>query len=804
MHEFRVATWLCLALAATFDPLANAAQPVQERLGSNPKALYLVTGTVDLTNAPSLLDDPNAGFDPGSHYVIQLDGPITADRHEAIAASGITLGEYLPMYAYIVKGADLNRDALRNLSFVRWVGLYESDWKTAPSALTVKTFETDERKQLALAGKKRMVIHLFGGADFARAARKVADASGKITDLQPIEENCRMEVEIDSAAAANLAAIAEVQFVDEALEGVPRNSTTTWIAQSNVSNFTPLWDAGLHGENQVVGLIDWGLDENHCAFNDSVPPGPDHRKLLAYFVADGQTIPGGFGYHGTYTGCILAGLDLSATNPDFTGMAYNSKLVMQHYTGNITTANLFSRLQYAHDLGASVHSNSWGSSSVVAYSAWCVDIDTFSRTYEDDLILVAIMNGSAGSLPGSIRSPENAKNCLATAATLDTPNQEGIGSGARGPTTDGRQKPEIWIPGCPNSAAVLTPCGVSTQACATSWSAPAASGMVTLARQYFMEGFYPSGAANMADAFTPSGALLKAVMVNSARNMTSIAGYFGTHEGYGRVLMDDALFFNGEARKLAVHDVRNADGLSTSDTDTYHINVLSSAERLKISLVWTDVPASLNAALAPVNNLNLVVTDPSNNVYNGNAFDSNAESIVSDTTDSLNNSEQVLRSNPETGVWRIDINAAAVNSGLQGYALVISGNMEPVVVCLKGDLNDDGTVNAADISGFVSVLLNGGTPREFCAADVNGINGAGPDDVNPFVSLLLGVTFCPRVKGDLNGDMLVDGADVQGFTTVLITGGTPDELCAADFDYSDVADLTDLNLFMERLIEPGT
>ncbi|HWL94245.1 MAG TPA: hypothetical protein VNT79_12000 [Phycisphaerae bacterium] len=51
-----------------------------------------------------------------------------------------------------------------------------------------------------------------------------------------------------------------------------------------------------------------------------------------------------------------------------------------------------------------------------------------------------------------------------------------------------------------------------------------------------------------------------------------------------------------------------------------------------------------------------------------------------------------------------------------------------------------------------------------------------------------GSLHCLRVHttcilGDVNGDFLVDGADVQGYTDVTITGtGTPRELCAASID----------------------
>ncbi len=43
---------------------------------------------------------------------------------------------------------------------------------------------------------------------------------------------------------------------------------------------------------------------------------------------------------------------------------------------------------------------------------------------------------------------------------------------------------------------------------------PVVAGSAALVRQYFMDGYYPSGKRNEADKRTPSGALIKAVMIS--------------------------------------------------------------------------------------------------------------------------------------------------------------------------------------------------------------------------------------------------------------------------------------------------
>ena len=66
--------------------------------------------------------------------------------------------------------------------------------------------------------------------------------------------------------------------------------------------------------------------------------------------------------------------------------------------------------------------------------------------------------------------------------------------------------------GCVCSNTNSANCALGTDR-GTSMSTPVVAGAVALVRQYFVEGWYPTGAAVTADAYTPSGPLLKAVML---------------------------------------------------------------------------------------------------------------------------------------------------------------------------------------------------------------------------------------------------------------------------------------------------
>lgn len=721
-----VGIWaLSLIGLGCFAQSASAIDTPLRTLERDGRSLYLRTGTVNTRQRPSLL---GAGvvFNAATPYVLQLDGPMTSARRAALTSIGVHLGEYLPMNAYLVDLHGIPADKLSSLGFIAWIGQLDSGWKTSPDLGGTTTFQTAERKQLQNAGRKRVAIQFFHPEDAAAAVASLQQLGANRTDMQISSDSSTLEVDLPANRIASLKNLSQIKFVEESAEAQPRNDTTCWITQTNIPNNTRLWDMGLHGEDQIAAVIDWNLVLNHCAFKDPLHPtaGPDHRKVLAYTGSSGT-----FAFHGTHVCGVLAGYDPAESNPAFKGQAYMAKMIFMNNPTEINSTNLFTKMEINHNQGARVHNNSWGNSSR-NYIAWSRDIDLFSRTYEDDVVVVATTNSNV-----QIQAPENAKNCLAINANGDTPSQESYCFGGFGPTTDGRQKPELFATGCgSNSASDSLPCGVHSDF-GTSYAAPVVSAMVLLTRQYFMEGFYPVGIEGAGTAFTPSGALIRALLVNSGSDMAGFGGYFSVNEGWGRVLMDDALYFDGDSRKLIVQDVRNVDGLSTNETDTYYIYVASSSQSLKVTIAWSDAPAALMATFTPVNNLNLVVTDPNGVTYLGNHF-TGSQTSTGGSADVVNNIEEVLRASPEVGIWKVEVTGGAVAVDTQGYGLVVTGDVE-TSCANKGDVNFDSIIDGNDIIAFVDIVLNGGTPEQLCAADMNSVDGPDENDVDAFVTALL-------------------------------------------------------------------
>jgi hypothetical protein len=479
-----------------------------------------------------------------------------------------------------------------------------------------------------------------------------------------------------------------------------------------LSSATPLYDHGLHGERQIIAVLDTGLDVDSCFFAEtdgSKPPintvDLTRRKVIAYdFLYDNPSSSGAYDNqgHGTHAAAAAAGDQMTPAQHDFgDGIATAAKLVIQDagYTGGDACSqrpgigcpvNITPILDQAYKQGARIHSNSWGDRQgatglvvpTANYSASARDIDAFVYAHPDMLVVFNTGNlGSAGTPPASsLSAPGCAKNTLQVGGTRNNAAEMDdtlSGFSLIGPTRDGRIKPDVVGPAYVTAGDARVVTGSSCAATAqpgTSWSSPSIAGAAALVRQYFTDGFYPSGSANASNAITPSAALLKATIIAAAgrvpwrANGTPSAPVPSFEQGFGFPVLDNALYFPGDRAKLHVIDLANASGLAVGETNTLRLDVKAGAQ-LKAVLVWTDPAGIARTASDPtpelVNDLDLRVVDPSGLALGG--------------SDHLNNVEAITIAAPSTGTYSISVTANRLGSGArQGYALVVTGDVSEV------------------------------------------------------------------------------------------------------------------------------
>ncbi|MCP3978751.1 MAG: S8 family serine peptidase [bacterium] len=651
-------------------------------------AWMLTVGATDAGAASVELRLAAGPFDPlehaageqrdGRYHVVQFERSIDEATLDRLRVAGAEPLSYLPDRAYVVRAGAASLDGIRALGGVRWAGAFRPEWKLAPD-LGTRPFVDATRRG---AGRMRATVELHPGEDLDAAARAAAGLGAELLGRQRFAAVRRLELRATRGQLERLARLDAVAWIEESGELSLRNDDAHWVVQGGDAPATPVWDRGLHGEGQIVGVIDSPIDVRSCFFRDprDNSPGPDHRKIVSYRSSQGLV---GFS-HGTHVAGIVAGDAVPATgSAGNRGHAWAARIAFDNagdiYGSDFDPSNLYERLTLARADGARVHSNSWGDEGTVRYTTWSRDADLFAYDHEDALVVFATSSRS------TLRTPENAKNVLAVGATGNGTESDALCIGGRGPTTDGRRKPDLVAPGCGvASARNNSTCSTRTLS-GTSMAAPAVAGAAALARQYFVEGYYPSGSPRPEDGLIPSGALLKAVLINAGTDLPSAGGFPGDREGWGRVALDDALYFDGDDRGLVVlEDRRNVDGLRTEKVRSFSLNVRDDRHPLEITLAYTEPPGAVYSVVATVNDLDLVAVSPGGRLHYGNNF-RNGTSVSRGAPDARNNVEQLVFPHPETGEWSIEVHATAVNEGRQGFALVATGQFDELGAGLRYD-----------------------------------------------------------------------------------------------------------------------
>lgn len=339
--------------------------------------------------------------------------------------------------------------------------------------------------------------------------------------------------------------------------------------------------------------------------------------------------------------------------------------------------------------GARVHSNSWGA-NINAYTTYASQVDSFSFNNDDMIILFAAVNSGADG-PGSVGAPATAKNCITVGASETPDPNRGRRDGnmalfsSQGPTSDGRYKPDVSAPGFFVTSANSNSAGDCpvTEMAGTSMATPVTAGAVGLVRQFLREGYYPSGRKGGSAPIIPSGALLKAMIINSAVQMTGsyrnapLATVVPANvQGFGRIQLNKLISDDSGGKtpgdRLMLIDDGSRPISATGDEHEYEVPVggVDSilGNEFKVTLVWTDPPAQPFATNPLLNDLDLLV-EAAGSIRLGN-------DVRGTGRDGTNNVEQVVVPVYETATFKVKVRGATVRQGAQRYALVISGPLQ--------------------------------------------------------------------------------------------------------------------------------
>ncbi|HET8946258.1 MAG TPA: proprotein convertase P-domain-containing protein [Candidatus Polarisedimenticolia bacterium] len=648
-------------------------------------------------------------------YLVQMVGPardewladLTARGDAAIVAS--LPSNAFALFASPSAWARMSRDAGRPTSPIQWAAAYHPAYRIAPGL------------EAAIARDDREVDVVVQLVEHAGTKQTVADlkarASAVLMDDVALRGLRDVRVRIPARLVTTLAAQPDVFWIEPCLPKIKMDERQGQIMAGNLDATgsqpsAPGYLSWLSGKGFgttfpfTVDVADDGFDRGsttdvHQDFKDA--SGTPRVTYISNYTTDPSGDGGGG--HGNLNAAIVGGYNDTQGNSAFDdpngyqyglGIAPFARLGASKIFSNagaFTSTAYSTLIANAWNNGARISSNSWGltgtGANLYTTDSRSYDIlvrDAASGTAGNQEMAIVFAAGNAGSGANTVSAPGTAKNVI-TAGASENFRQTGtdgcgiantgadnakdiISFSSRGPTSDGRKKPDLMAPGTHVQAAASRSAnydgsGVCNQywptgqtlyawSSGTSHSTPGIAGAVALARQWF---------ANQGWG-TPSPAMLKAFLAATPTYMTGVGANDtlpSNNQGYGRLNLGRAL---DGATNLRVDQtqVLGAAGQTYTTSGT----IASSALPFRVMLAWTDAPGATSGN-AWVNDLDLEVT-VNGTLYRGNVF-SGSGSVTGGVADTRNNTEAVFLPAGTTGSFSITVRATAVNGdGVPGNA----------------------------------------------------------------------------------------------------------------------------------------
>jgi len=777
-------------------------------------------------------------------HLVQFAGPVKPEWYAALTATGAEVVTYIPHNTYLVYGDEESLGRVRSLGpFMEWEGPLRTEDKVHPLAR-----RAGRAGRADGAGNDLHAVQLVVDPAANEATSRVIDTLrlGAVRSRFRVLQYENVIVHLDPGQLAALAERPDVVSIQPYVIPQMRDEKQGQIVAGALSGGAPTGPGYLSflaakGFTQsqftasgfAVDVSDSGVDDGTTAPNhfglyvDGILGGVSRvvYNRLEGFPLGGGVIQGCDG-HGTINAHIIAGFSNLTGFPfeDADGYKYGLGIAPFVKVGSsvifdpsYTFPNFPNLQSRAYRDGARISSNSWGSAVSGAYSVDSQAYDALVRDAQpsgsavpvagNQEMVIVFAAGNDGPTPSSLGAPGTAKNVLTAGASenvraiggadqcgLDDLGADAVGDiasfSSRGPTTDGRRKPDLVAPGThvtggvfqtdtPGATGQADACFDGTGVCGgpvtsffpdgqqfytsssgTSHSTPAIAGGAALVRQYFLN----HGLA------APSPAMTKAFLMGSARYLTGAdAGDTLPSNAQGMGLMDLGTAFDGADRVL--RDQVAADTFTaTGQTRTFAGTVVSASRPLRITLAWTDAPGSTTGN-AFRNDLDLTVRI-GGLTYRGNVF-AGALSVAGGVADVRNNVESVFLPAGTTGTFTVTVTAANINSdGVpnvggaldQDFALVVYNGLEtpvPNVVAAGSSLASE---NCGGGNGAID-------PGETATVNL-ALSNTGTGDTTDLIATLLSSGGVLAPSGPQHYGALVHGGPAVSRPFTLTAAGT--------------------------------
>ncbi|KAI9661403.1 MAG: hypothetical protein M1831_003136 [Alyxoria varia] len=647
-------------------------------------------------------------------YVKGKQAPSNTDLRTLIDKK-VQVQEYIFDSTYMCKySGDLK--VIRQLPFVQLANVYSSDLKTAQS---LKSSIKDKKQATYIVD-----VLLHRGAvqtpkDLSVSLSMAAQV--KKEDLRILTAKIRLT--IDPTKLSAIEKLDDVNRIEEVIPKEPANDVARQILNVDVMlGGWPVLLAKNQGEEQTIAIADTGIYQDHPAFKGKNIQVVDFNKTPE--VDPAGVDPTGHGTH-VCASAIGSGVTKDKTGKEILlrGSAPNvKKLIMQslklywpadkkwYYTECDDMVRL---LTEADALDARIHSNSHNKTfsadgPQIGYDSDAAGLDRYTNEVYQGLV-VLFSAGNCGHMKNNNKKLEQiggaaaAKNCITVGATGSTRVNDSQKYGAtdfpatgpatvapsssRGPTTNGRIKPDVVAPGVtilsaasPDMAKYTNPLypGSTNEKkrtddkygvwddpnwrfdSGTSMATPHVAGCVAIFRQAINE-------TRQGD--NPSASLLKALLINGAFDLEGTILPDGSGggtptpkapnniQGFGRVDVAKSILMIDRPKPGVFGFVDGGNPTVTGTSDALkdgqywksdRITLQGSKTTFKATLAYPDPTGALLQ-----NNLNLVIHASDGTERHGNMG-------IKPDFDNVNNVEKVVWENIPPGVVTIEVKAQKI------------------------------------------------------------------------------------------------------------------------------------------------
>lgn len=633
----------------------------------------------------------------GGAYIVQLHSVSTPEAVAALRAAGAQVGRFLPENAYIVRMSAADADAVRGLDAVRWVGPYHPAYKLDEPLLQAIVLGQGEDSP------SRYSIQLLERGPNLQGvvAERIRELGGTLHGAEP--EGFRIEATLTLDQLAQVAHRPEVLFIDA--KGAPEDDMDTVRL---FSGGDLLHGLGFKGEGVRGEVLDGGLRLEHMDFQERPPilHGPN-SPITGHGTAVYGILFGDGSGDARYTGMLPAGQGIFASYTEL-GLLGGEATRYRH------TAEL---VDETGPYRAVFQSNSWGDPRTTEYTTISAQMDDIIYLHD---ILVTQSQSNSGDRPS--RPQAWAKNIVSVGGidhyqTL-TRQDDAHFAASTGYASDGRFKPDLSH--FYDSIETTSSAGPREYTIfnGTSASTPIVAGHFGIMFQLWGQGVLGNDVDLSGSIFDnrPSAMAAKALMINTARPWTISDDISRRQQGWGA---PDVWNLYSARNELFVVD-QSRPLLLAGDRAQYSVRMGSLREPLRITMAYLDPAGNPASTVHRINDLDLLVTSPSGDVYRGNVgLRQSLFSRPGGPPNRVDTVENVFIESAEPGAWTIEVVAREINEdgnpatpGADAhFALVIKGG-QTTSLC-RVDFDGDGRLTVFDLIAFQRAFVDGDLRADF-------------------------------------------------------------------------------------------